>query len=57
MKRPCVLDVKMGVQQHGDHAPESKRIMQTEKCRQSTSAKLGCRLVGMQVVVIECNVR
>ena len=46
---PCIMDVKMGVQQYGDGATEVKIRDHKERCEKSTSSSLGVRLCGMQV--------
>ncbi|XP_033977590.1 inositol hexakisphosphate kinase 2-like [Trematomus bernacchii] len=46
---PCVLDLKMGIQQHGDDVTEEKKARKIYKCQQSTVSQLGVVLSGMQV--------
>ncbi|POS85520.1 hypothetical protein EPUL_005408 [Erysiphe pulchra] len=49
MKRPCVMDLKMGTRQYGVDCDLKKQESQRKKCAATTSRRFGVRVCGLQV--------
>ena len=47
---PCVLDLKVGKRQYSDDCSETKVARKIARANQTTTASLGLRLTGMQVI-------
>jgi len=46
--RPSILDIKLGIRQHGLRDSHKKILSKTMKCATTTSSSLGLRVCGMQ---------
>eukprot|EP00656_Telonema_subtile_P005293 TRINITY_DN12407_c0_g1_i1.p1 TRINITY_DN12407_c0_g1~~TRINITY_DN12407_c0_g1_i1.p1 ORF type:complete len:284 (+),score=23.93 TRINITY_DN12407_c0_g1_i1:170-1021(+) len=53
MRKPCVLDLKMGTRQYGLNPTEEKKASKTAKARKSTTGSLGVRIGGMKAFIKE----
>ncbi|CDO92304.1 unnamed protein product [Kluyveromyces dobzhanskii CBS 2104] len=49
LKCPSVLDLKMGTRQYGVDAKRTKQLSQREKCKKTTSRRLGVRVCGLKI--------
>jgi inositol-hexakisphosphate kinase len=49
LRKPCVLDCKMGTRHYDDDATEEKKMAHIEKAKKTTSSSTGIRFTGMQV--------
>ncbi|XP_002166708.2 inositol hexakisphosphate kinase 1 [Hydra vulgaris] len=56
LKRPCVLDLKMGTRCFGDGSTQAKYERKKKRALESTSAALGVRLCGMMVYQCDTGV-
>ncbi|UYV77028.1 IP6K3 [Cordylochernes scorpioides] len=55
LHRPCVLDLKMGIRQYGDHDTLVKIHRKQARAASTTSCCLGLRMCGMQVFQVDTN--
>jgi hypothetical protein len=46
---PCIMDLKLGIRQHGMNESKEKIASKIDRCLKTTSSKIGLRLSGMQV--------
>jgi inositol-hexakisphosphate kinase len=48
MRKPCVLDLKMGTRQYGLNPSEEKKASKNAKAKKSTTGSLGVRIGGLK---------
>jgi len=48
-RKPCIMDIKMGITQHLEEMSEEKKALAISKCKNSTSFMMGFRICGIKV--------
>lgn len=48
-KKPCIMDLKMGITQHLEEMSAEKKALAVAKCKNSTSFTMGFRICGIKV--------
>lgn len=48
-RKPCIMDIKMGITQHLEEMSDEKKALAVAKCKNSTSFLMGFRICGIKV--------